>query len=30
VEEFLEWFEGVDRAKIEAVLDFAEASLTAA
>jgi uncharacterized protein (DUF433 family) len=30
VEQFLEWFEGVDRAQIDAVLEFAEASLAAA
>ena len=30
VEQFLEWFEGVDRKQVEAVLDHAEASLVAA
>jgi uncharacterized protein (DUF433 family) len=30
VEEFLEWFEGVARAQVEAVLNHAEASLAAA
>ena len=30
VEQFLEWFEGVERTQVEAVLDFAEASLAAA
>ena len=30
VEEFLQWFEGVDRHHVEAVLDHAEASLAAA
>jgi uncharacterized protein (DUF433 family) len=29
VKEFLEWFPGVDRAQVEAVLEFAEASLVA-
>ena len=30
VEEFLEWFEGVDRKQVQAVLNHAEASLAAA
>jgi uncharacterized protein (DUF433 family) len=30
VDEFLHWFEGVDRQKVEAVLSHAEASLAAA
>jgi len=30
IEEFLEWFEGVERNQVEAVLDHAEASLAAA
>ena len=30
VEEFLQWFEGVDRHHVEAVLEHAEASLAAA
>jgi len=29
VNDFLEWFPGVDRKQVEAVLEFAEASLTA-
>jgi uncharacterized protein (DUF433 family) len=30
IEEFLEWFEGVERQQVEAVLNHAEASLAAA
>ena len=30
IEQFLEWFEGVDRQQVEAVLNHAEASLEAA
>lgn len=30
LEEFLQWFEGVNRTHVEAVLDHAEASLTTA